>query len=436
MQLRSSLPSLIVTLCVCLSACGAPVDVDQIGTSRQALAIATSVHPGTAWGTWWDFGGNSLEASGNNTLTVGPKGRLSVPSPYDSMTAGFRRTTLYSNEIVQVEAGYDHVVVLKADHTVWVNGRSVGSAGLCLGSSVFEVGQFTQIVLASTGTVPPIEAIAVNGWTTFMKQQGSNRWFVCGRNAEGELGDGTTTFRSRPTLNSLLDGFVRLIPGAYHTLGLKQGTPGPYCWGDSPADAPTCGYNGGHILSPALMQWPNPPAATPIVDLAAGERFSVVLGADGICPLGRARIVTMGDNTHGAMGLADPNAHNDGVCLIDTPTGQIWAPGTVRTGRYHTIILGADINFHSDIYVSGDNSWGQLGLGDMTNRFAWTASVTAPTVVPTGLAASAWGSFFSTGGGTDLIATGRNDVNQLGLSCCRGGPVTTWNHSWLSVSPP
>jgi alpha-tubulin suppressor-like RCC1 family protein len=69
-----------------------------------------------------------------------------------------------------------------------------------------------------------------------------------------------------------------------------------------------------------------------------------------------------GDNTHGQLGLGDTANRNSWQ--------RVALPGPVRTivaGAYHSFLQLAT----GEVYGCGHNGRGQLGLGDNRNRYQW-----------------------------------------------------------------
>jgi len=160
-------------------------------------------------GTLWSWGSNSFGKLGDDTV-----GNKSSPV---SVVGGF-------TDWVQVSAGDDHVVALRANGTAWswgynLYGRLGDGTTVHKSSPVSVVGGFTDWVQVSAG----------GGNSGGLRSNGTI--WTWGSNSEGQLGDNTTTSRSSPV--SVVGGFtdwIQLSAGYTHSFGLRaNGTA--WSWG-------------------------------------------------------------------------------------------------------------------------------------------------------------------------------------------------------------
>jgi alpha-tubulin suppressor-like RCC1 family protein len=114
-----------------------------------------------------------------------------------------------------VATGDSHTVAVKTDGTLWAWGFN-GSGQLGDGTSATErhsplrVGTDNHWASASGG----------NGHTAAVKTDGT--LWAWGNNADGQLGDGTTTIRLTPVRVGTDTGWTAVSAGRSHTLGLQQ----------------------------------------------------------------------------------------------------------------------------------------------------------------------------------------------------------------------
>ena len=78
-------------------------------------------------------------------------------------------------------------------------------------------------------------------------------------------------------------------------------------------------------------------------------------------------IFAIGDNRFGQLGLGDRTSRNTFTAVPALPDGKV--AKQVIAGEDHTMILAED----GTVFACGDNSFGQLGLGDTTQRNTFTA---------------------------------------------------------------
>ncbi len=116
--------------------------------------------------------------------------------------------------IVQIVAGGAHGVALKTDGTVWVWGKNAnGQLGL---------GTTTDQTLAVQLTGITASAVAAGtSHTLILKTDGTV--VACGLNSSGQLGDNSTTQRTTPVAVSGLTGVTAISAGATHSAAILTG---------------------------------------------------------------------------------------------------------------------------------------------------------------------------------------------------------------------
>jgi len=242
---------------------------------------------------------------------------------------------------VAVAVGDRHTCASRADGTVWCwGGNSIGQLGNGTitsnpdGAPPAPVGGLADV--ASTGTG--------GAWTCARRVQGS---MACwGRNAEGQLGDGTAATALVPTAVSGLAGSISardLLAGRAHTCAQRSaGTAA--CWGKN-----DLGQLGNGSVTAALL----PAAVHDLIDAGGvGEATS-----DHAC-------VRRGDGTVSCWGDNDVQQTGDhftGALYTPTPFAVVGVGEVtqVATGELHSCALKGDGN----VLCWGGNAEGQLGSG-------------------------------------------------------------------------
>ncbi|KDO20430.1 hypothetical protein SPRG_14368 [Saprolegnia parasitica CBS 223.65] len=169
--------------------------------------------------------------------------------------------------------------------------------------------------------------------------------YAWGGNKHGQLGLGHLQVASAPTRVPVSQRrVVAIAAGDAHTVALLE-TGAIYGWGHSMGRLP---------------QKVSPP--TRFVAVGAGSCFSVALSAGGT-------LFAWGQGTHGELGLGDHVTH------VATPTAlavSIAAKpvmvASVSCGAHHVLALSRC----GHTFAWGHNARGQLGLGDLRDRFAPT----------------------------------------------------------------
>ncbi len=125
-----------------------------------------------------------------------------------------------------------------------------------------------------------------------------------------------------------------------------------WCWGDAPIGG--LGFPGPKI----------PLENRPPLDLGSGRTaVTMATGGSHLCAiLDNGELKCVGRNFSGALGLGDTTVRSDNPPPVDLGTGRTAV--AVAAGEYHTCA----ILDNGDLKCWGENSAGQLGLGDTTDR--------------------------------------------------------------------
>ena len=176
--------------------------------------------------------------------------------------------------------------------------------------------------------------------------------YCWGLNDSAQLGDGTTTNRSRPTPVAGGLTFADITLGYDHTCGLTAAGKA-YCWGRN-----EFGQVGDASTTDRLV--PVPVAGSLVfTKLAAGGSHTCGLGEDGT-------IYCWGRNDYGQLGDS-----TDRIRVSPTPVHGSLRFVQLAAGGFHTCGI-ADSGL---AYCWGLNLWGHLGDGTMTDRRIPTAVV-------------------------------------------------------------
>lgn len=210
-----------------------------------------------------------------------------------------------------------------------------------------------------------------------------------GFNADGALGDGSTTTRLTPVqMIGLTDGVTQVAAGGFHSVVLRSdGT----VW--------TSGLNINGELGDGTTtdrSTPGPvPGLTNITQIAANQHWTITLRSDGT-------VWDWGDNQRGQLGDGTTTGHRT-PARVPGLTGII----QVEAGAAHGMALRND----GTVWAWGNNDYGQLGDGTTTRRFT-PAQVPGLTGV-TQIAAGGAHSLALRGDGT-VWSFGLNENGQLG----------------------
>lgn len=334
------------------------------------LVIASPVRAAEPPGTPYAWGGNAFGQLGDGTTT---------PHVLAADVPGL-------TDVVDLHAGREHVVALRADGTVVTWGSNqMGQLGIGttggMRTSPVPVPGLSDVTMVSTGHYHAL-ALRADGsvWTwgyNFAGQLGDGttttrnrpvrvtgtrtyQYVAAGRdmsyavatdgslwawglNGDGQLGDGTTTDRSTPVRVGTLTGVVQVAGGRDHGVALR-GDGSVWAWGWN-----AYGQVGDGTLTDRVTPVQVTTGATMV---AAGAHHSYALRADG-------RVLAWGRNYRNELG--------DGTTTQRTrPVTVLGVQGAVSigSGRDHGLAVLAD----GSVRAWGINTSGQLGDGTTTNR--------------------------------------------------------------------
>jgi alpha-tubulin suppressor-like RCC1 family protein len=242
-------------------------------------------------------------------------------------------------------------------------------------------------------------ALAVGQAGTFAP---AARGYAFGLGTNGQLGDGGTTDSDVPVAVNAVAGTTAMAAGGAHSLLVaSRGTVWAWGWnrfgqlGDGTASGPQHCTQFPCSTVPVKVEH-----LQAITAVAGGDEHSLALASDG-------SVWAWGVNANGELGTG--RATTTGCMCSDVPVRSAVPSGIVAIsgGGRHSLALRSD----GTVWAWGENSFGQLGDGTMTER-------DAPVEVPglgnvTAISAGFEHSLALTSDGV-VYAWGRNTFGQLG----------------------
>ena len=238
--------------------------------------------------------------------------------------------------------------------------------------------------------IPPVVSVSCGSEHTLIITNDDNLW-SWGGNDCGELCHGDTQDRSKPQKTSFLN-ISKISAGSYHSL-----------FQNDEGEIFSCGFNEygecglGHFndsqITPSLI--PNLPSN--IVHFECGGHISLFLDSEG-------NVFSVGNNEYGQLGLGHNRNQNELNKIPNIPPIKIIS--CVNISCYL-------IDLEKNLWTFGYNDLGQLGHGDTTNR-------NAPKIVNTlkNIQQISYGScgqhFLAKNSQNQIFVTGFNTHGQLG----------------------
>jgi hypothetical protein len=135
-----------------------------------------------------------------------------------------------------------------------------------------------------------------------------------------------------------------------------------------------------------------------ITSVAAGSNHSVALDNNG-------KVWTAGRNNRGQLGISAILPYS--TLFSDAPAGE--APIKSIAAGYDSVLV---VNSLGEVWALGDNTYGQLGLGDAVDRFYFDKAPYAENIKS---AAIGYKSGYILNADGNLFASGYNGVGELGI---------------------
>ncbi|WP_433444073.1 RCC1 domain-containing protein [Nonomuraea sp. CA-141351] len=346
------------------------LSLDKASAAFRAITSTT--------GTWTSAavypGGNLSDWGQNSSGQLGIGSTTDSPSPVHVGSA----TTW-----AKPAAGGAFACAVRTDGTLWCWGDN-SSGQLGLGDTT------NRTTPAQVGTLTTWSLVSAGGAFACAVRTNGTLW-CWGDNSKGQLGLGDLVNRTSPAQVGTLTTWQSVSTGKAHACGWRDGNT-LWCWGDN-----SSGQLGlGNAINRRL----------PAEVLAIGPTNSVSAGGAHTCAVRVSQSLwCWGNNASGQLGLGDTSNR---LSPVQVGTLNVWEV-PAATGGAHTCARQID----TTLWCWGDNSSGQLGLGDTTNRTS-PVQVTTPgtwSAVTAG-AAHTCGKRTT---GNSVWCWGNNSFGQLGL---------------------
>ena len=326
-------------------------DINSLLELLELSGISVNEIMQIACGSYFTFilkNDGSLWSCGDNEY-----GQLGLGTSDTNLHATFTKvTTNINNDVKQISCASDYTFILKNDGSVWSCGRNdLGQLGL--GDSTSR-NTFTKV----TTNINNVKRIVCGGYHTAILKTDGSVW-SCGTNYYGQLGLGDSTSRDTFTqVTTNINNDVKQIScGQFHTVLLKNDGS---VW--------SCGGNDyGHLgLGDTSNRYTFTKVTTNINNdvkqISCGNTYTFILKNDG-------SVWSCGRNSSGQLGLnntTDQSTFTKVTTNINNDVKQI------SCGGAFTFIIKND----GSVWSCGQNNYYQLGLSDTSNRYTFTQVTT------------------------------------------------------------
>ncbi len=259
------------------------------------------------------------------------------------------------------------------------------------------------------------------GWVLFVTDLG--HVYACGHNSTGQCGDGTTTNKNTPGRVGTLSGITKIMCGMANqgtAIALDETTGELWGWGNNGDGQLGLGDTTTRTIAAQIM-------ASGVIDFkimggsqtTVQHHWLVVLNSTG-------QLLTCGFNDYGQLGNGNTTAQSSlGVVASDVTH---WNAGD---GHYGFMICRDNTGQWRG---TGYNGYGQLGLGDNTDRAGFVPIAGLSGFTPKDLSSfyldgdMSYGSSFIVRDDDTLWCCGNNTHGRLGL-----GHTTAANPTWQQL---
>lgn len=307
---------------------GLPAGVSQVSASPDASFSAA-----LAGGTVYAWGANGFGQLGNDS-TIDHYS----PSAVTGLTGA-----------VQISAGGGFMLAVDSTGAVWSWGHNDSGQ---LGNGTTGPGTNTDVAGRVSG-LSGIIAVAAGDNTSLALRSDGTVW-AWGSNAQGQLGDGTTTNRDTPERVPGLTG-ITLIAQTGASFALRSdGTL--FAWGDNGSSGLGNGTQGGFSTAPAPV--PGIPAVTGVS--TSGFTTLAITAPNGTA-------WGWGNNTAGEIG--------DGTDTYHASPRQLTLTGVTQISS--AFYVSAAVRSDGTLWTWGANGTGALGIGTTSSQDPSPVQVTS-----------------------------------------------------------
>jgi alpha-tubulin suppressor-like RCC1 family protein/PKD repeat protein len=286
------------------------------------------------------------------------------PSPVQALIAN----------VTAIKTGYNHVLALKADGTVWAWG--VNSSGQ-LGNGGTSSSSLPVLVSGLNDVI----AISAGGNVSMALKSDGTVW-AWGTNDSGQAGNGTSGGSNTVPVKSGVNNVIAIAAGFYHCAAVKS-DGNVWEWGWMPGATPTQVAGISNVVS--------------VADGSGTYPLTLALKSDGT-------VWAWGQNDYGQLG----NGSTTSSPYVPVQVASLNNVVSIAVGDKTAVAVKGD----GTVWTWGSNDWGLLGNGSGDSYSTVAVQVNSLTGV-SGISLSSWTALAVKSDGT-IWAWGNNWESQLG----------------------
>ena len=273
--------------------------------------------------------------------------------------------------------GTHHILCLSKDGNVFPFGNNnYGELGL--GKDVSGDSEFQKIDL------PPIKQICCGEYFSICLSD-NGTLYSFGNNDYGQLALFMKKDYYLPKNITYLKG-IEFVECGYGHVCCKSVDGSIYCWGKNEHGELGIKTLQNQLKPYKCKEWPND-----VVDIKCGFNHTIVLTES-------QKVYSCGNNAYNQLGRVTDTFYSSLLHPIEELSDII----RIECGYRHSSCI--DIN--NDLYVFGDNQFGQLGLGDIDNRIKPIKHPSLSNIID-----------ISKGGNQTFVKTSNNEIYAFGSNC-------------------
>ena len=211
-----------------------------------------------------------------------------------------------------------------------------------------------------------------------------------GSNEFGQLGLGNNEGFNSPQKVETVQDIDFIECGEYHSI-CKTNSGEFYCWGRNNHGQLGIGNSDNQKLLFQCLNWQD------IVDIKCGAFHTLALTTN-------QEVYSCGENLSGQLG----RLANDDSALKLLQVEELSNIIIIRCGSSHSMC----VDIHNNLFLFGDNTFGQLGFGDSVNRIKPEIHSNLQQIID--VSSGGYHTFVKTIS-NEVIAFGWNDSEQLGI---------------------